>query len=174
MGCGEAIRGVDRIAWPGRPGLNNAKPRSEGRHQDLSTPLRRRPPQRLSPIFRVAWLIVQQSSPEVTGAAGEGCGSLYRGKSEGPASLPAPASGPPSLSLPPEPGSPGTRVPGVADTELSPQVPAAGIGSDGGNDSCAPRFKAAYPLSTLLQAYRNQDDYWARESQRGQLVSIRA
>jgi hypothetical protein len=196
MGCAEAIRGVDGIAWPGKSGLNNAKPRSGGRQPGLSNPPQAKTPAealsyiellyksgrmedlakllRKSQVFRVAWLILQQSAPGVSEAAGKGHGSLCRGKREGPASLPVPASGPQSLSLEPGPESSGAKVPGVANTEFSPPVPAVRLASDGANDAFASRSQAAHPLNFLLQAYQNQEDYWARERQRGQMVSIRA
>jgi hypothetical protein len=193
MGWGEGIRSVDRIAWPGESGLNNAKPRLKGGQPGPYNPAKARTPQdalsyiellyksghmedlakllRRSQVFRAAWLILQQSSPEVSVAGREVSGTLCREESGKSALLPVPVSGPPSLPFDPEPVSPGPKMPGVATTELSSQ---RGRVSDEANDSFPRRPRATHPLSLFLQAYLNQDVYWARENQRGQLVSIRA
>jgi hypothetical protein len=193
MGGGEAIRSLGRIGWPGEPGLNNAKPRFEGRQpgsyhpseaktpgealsyiellyksgrmEDLAQLLRR------SQVFRAAWLILQ-SSPAIFETPEGVKGSSCRGENHGPAYLPVPVSGPASLPLNPEPKSPG---PEAGRAELSPQTPAAGMYSDGGNDAFAARAsKAVHPLTSLLQVYQYQDRYGVREKQRGQLISLRA
>ncbi len=188
MGGGEAIRSGGRIAWLGEAGLNHTKPRAEdrqpgpdhlpeakttaeafshiellyqsGRMEDLGQLLRK------SQVFRAAWLILQQSSSDLSEAAGGGEGSAYQGKYGGPAYLPVPASGPPQPAPEPQQGTPGAKV-GQAETR-------AEAASEGTRDFFAPQSQGAHPLSLLLQAYLNQDGYWARERQRGQLVSLRA
>jgi hypothetical protein len=192
MGCGGAIRRLDRIAWPGESGLNNAKPGLKGRHPGSDNPSEAKTPGealsyiemlyksgrmedlakllRSSQVFRAAWLILQQSSPEVSGAGGGGQRSLAPGESQGPAHLPVPAGGPPALTIDSKPRLSGYEV---AKAESFSQIP-AGMAKNGENDSLAPRSQAAQPLSSLLQAYQNQDAYWGREKQRGQLVSVRA
>jgi len=194
MDCGEAIRSVARIALAGEAGLNNAKNRSEvrqagpyksseaktpeealshiellyqsGRMEDLGKLLRK------SQVFRVAWLIVQQASPNLSVAAGGSQGSSPRGEYGRPAYLPVPASGPPRPTLVSQPGSPGPKTAGVANIEISPQI--SGMASEGGHNFFVPQSQAAHPLSLLLQVYLNQDGYWSREGQRGRLVCIRA
>lgn len=194
MGYGEAIRSVGRIAWLGQSGLNHTKPGSEGRQPGPGNPSEAKTPAealshiellyqsgrmedlgkllRKSQVFRAAWLILQQSSPDLSEAAGEGKGASYGVENGRPAYLPVPYSGPPRPILDPEPGSPGPRVAGGANAEFSPQI--TGMASDGGNDFFVSRSQTAHPLSLLLQVYLNQDGYWARERQRGQLVSIQA
>jgi hypothetical protein len=193
MGCGEAVLSSVGIAWPGEYGLNNAKPGLGGRQSRPGNPSEAKTPEealsyierlyksghtedvakllRRSQVFRTAWLILQQSSPEVSETAGAAKGSSCRNKPQGPAGLPVPASGPLSLTLRPEPELPG---PEVGKTESSPQIPAAVMVADGGKNFFAPGSPAARPLTLLLRAYLNQDGYGAREKQRGQLVSIRA
>ena len=196
MGCGESIRSVDRIAWAGESGLNNARPRSEGRQPGPGNPSEAKTPAealshiellyqsgrmedlakllRKSKVFRAAWLILQQSSPDLSEAAGEEKRSSNRRESGGPASLPVPAGGAPRPARDQEPRSPGALVSRGSSTESPTLIPAAGMASDRGNDFFARRSQAGHPLSLLLQAYLNQDDYWAREGQRGQLVNIRS
>jgi hypothetical protein len=191
MGFGEAIRSLNRIAWPGESGLNNAKPRLTGRQPGPDNPTEAKTPRealsyiemlyksgrmedlakllRKSQVFRAAWLILQQSSPDVSGAGGGCKGSLDQGDPQGPANLPVSASDPPALTFKPELRSPGPQV----GKSLS-QIPAAGMASNERNGVFVPRSQAARPLTLLLQVYHNQDAYRAREKQRGQLVSIRA
>jgi hypothetical protein len=193
MGCGEAIRSVGQIAWPGEAGLNNAKPGSEGRESGPGKPSEAKTPAealsyiellyksgrmedlgkllRKSQVFRAAWLIVQQSSPDFSEAAGEGEGPSYREENVSSANLPIPVSRPLCPALDSDPESTGPA--GVANTELS-RITAAGMASDGGKVQFAPRFKGPHPLSLALQVYLNQEGYCATERQRGQLVSIRA
>jgi hypothetical protein len=194
MGCGEAIRSVARIAWSGEADLNNARSRSEGLQPGPYNPSGAKTPEealshiemlyqsgrmedlgkllRKSQVFRVAWLILQQASPNLSEAAGEGQGASYRGEYGRPAYLPVPASWPPRRTLVAQPGSPGPKAAGVANTELSPQI--TRMASDGGHDFFVPQSQTAHPLGLHLQVYLNQDGFWARERQRGQLVSIRA
>jgi hypothetical protein len=196
MGYGEAIRSVGRIAWLGQSGLNNAKPRSEGRQPGPGNPSEAKTPAealshiellyqsgrmedlgkllKKSQVFRAAWLILQRSSPDLSEAAGEGKGASEGVENGRPTYLPVPYSGPTRPALEPGPGSPGPKEAGRANNEFSPQITAAGIASDGGHDFFVTRSQAAHPLSLLLQVYLNQDGYWARERQRGQLVSIQA
>jgi hypothetical protein len=195
MGLGEAIRSVDRIAWPRGPGLNNAKPGLGGRHPGSDNPPMAKTPGealtyiellyksgrmeelakllRRSQVFRVAWLIVQQSSPDVCQAAAGVTGSAHRRKTREPAGLPVPATLPPSIPLNPEPGPPG---PEAGRAEFSPQGPAASMDSAAGTGSFFTRAfqAAAHPLASLLQVYQSQDRFGVQEQQRGQLISIRA
>jgi len=191
VGGGEAIRSVGRIVWPGDSGLNNARPRSAGRQSGSYDPSVVKTPAdalayiellyksgrmedlakllRKSQVFRVAWLILQQSSPDLSETAGKSKGCPDRGESRGPVCFPA--SNLPALILNPKPRSP---MPETGKTESLSQTPVAGMAAEERDDSLASRFQAAQPLTLLLQAYQNQDGYWAREKQRGQMVSIRA
>jgi hypothetical protein len=194
MGYGEAIRSVGRVAWLGQSGLNNAKPRSAGRQPGPGGPSEAKTPAealshiellyqsgrmedlgkllRKSQVFRAAWLILQQSSPDLSEAAGEGQGASYGVENGRPTYLPVPYNGPTLSTLDPEPESPGPKVAGGTNTEFFPQITM--MASDGGDDFFVPGSQTAHPLSLLLQVYLNQDGYWARERQRGQLVSIQA
>ncbi len=194
MGGGEAIRGVGRIAWPGDAGLNNTRPGlggrqprpddpsgaktpgealsyiaslyKSGRMEDLAKLLRR------SQVFRTAWLIVQQSTPNVFKAA-EGITSPWH--QEGirePPSLPVPATGAASLPRHSEPGPQGPE----AAKEDFPPSPSA-LRTDSGKEQYslitqAP--EAAPPLTAPLYSYQNQDRYRDWEKQRGQLINLRA
>jgi hypothetical protein len=194
MDCGEAIPSLDRISWPGDPGLNNAKPRLEGRQPGSYNPSEAKTPGealsyiellyksgrmedlarllRRSQVFRAAWLILQQSSPAIFETAAGVNGSSHQRETQAPAHLPVPASGLPSLPRNPEPEPLG---PEAGRTEPSPQVPVLRTDSGARNYSSNPRtFKVARSLTSLFQAYQNQDRFCAQESQLGQLVSIRA
>ena len=193
MGCGEAVRSLGWIAPSGGVGLNNDQPRLGGRQSGPDKPSAARTPDealsyiellyksgrtedlakllRRSQVFRTAWLILQQSSSGVSAAGGKAHGPTCGVGTGGPASLPVPVSRPPGRTPNPEPGSSG---PEVGKTESFPGVPAAVMATDANNDSSAPGSPAAQLLPLPLQVYLNQDAYWAREKQRGQLVSLRA
>jgi len=188
MGFGEAIRNLGRVAWPGESGLNNAKPRLKDRSPGSYNPLEAKTPRealtyiellyksgrmedlakllRRSQVFRAAWLMLQQSSPEVFKSTAGVKGSAHRGKTQDPIYLPAPATGPPSLFSNLELGTPG---PEAGKTEFFPQVPAAG--------NCSfetEAFQDARPLTSRLQVYQSQDRYCVQEKQHGQRINIRA
>jgi hypothetical protein len=192
MDCGEAIPSLDRISWPGNLGLNNAKPRLNGRQQGAYDPTEAKTPGealsyieslyksgrmedlgrllRRSQVFRAAWLILQQSSPAISEATAGVNGPGQRQSPE-PAHLPVPASGPPSPPLNQKSESLG---PEASWTENSPQI-SAPADSDTRNYSFPPRaLRIPRALTSLFQAYQNQDRFCAQESQLGQLVSIRA
>jgi hypothetical protein len=194
MGFGEAIRGLGQLPWPRQPGLNNGKPRLEdrqpgsynpseaktpgealsyiavlyksGRMEDLAKLLRR------SQVFRVAWLMLQQSSPEVFEGAEEVTGSARPGQNQELVCLPAPDRGPARVPLRSEPGPPG---PGPDEAESFPQLPGAAMDSGPGNSPLTiTACKTIQPRTRFFQVYLSQDRYRAREKQLGQLISLRA
>jgi|YelNatPaOPRAMG01_1025707.scaffolds.fasta_scaffold00945_8 hypothetical protein len=193
MGRGEGLRSVEGVAWWGDSALTSARPGSKDRQPGPKNPAEAKTPAdalahiallyqsgrmedlgkllRKSQVFRAAWLILQQSSPQFSEAAGEDKGSSYVREYGGPAYLPIPAGGPPDPTRYSEPGLPGTEA---AKAEVSLQNTPAGEPSDAGSVFFVPRSQAAHLLHFLLQAYLSQDSYQARERQRGQSVSIRA
>lgn len=138
MGIEETIRSLGSVVWPGKPGPDSAKPRSAegrpravnpttaqtpkealtyierlhktGRMEDLATLLRR------SPVFREAWLTLQQSRPEGLEASGghqPASPSRAETSSLGNFSLPSPATRPPVEPGPKPGGAEASRFFGV-------------------------------------------------------------
>ena len=114
MGVEETRRVQGPAPWAGEAGLNNAKPRPEEQPPRSANPSKARTPQealtyieqlyksgrmedlaallRRSSVFRVAGLILQQSSPASLKAAAVNDGSGNRGDTRGPVNLPVPYS----------------------------------------------------------------------------------
>jgi hypothetical protein len=193
MDCGEAIPCLDRVSWPGNSDLNNARRRPQGRQPGSDDPATAKTPGealsyiellyksgrtenlasllRRSQVFRAAWLILQQSSSDMSQAAAPSTGSSSQGETLASAHLPVPASGPPSTALKQKPAS---SAPEAGRIECLPQTPAS-ADSGARNSSFTPRaLRIARSLTSLFQAYQNQDLFCARELQLGQLVSIKA
>lgn len=191
MEFGETIRGLSPIAGAGGPGLNNAKPRSNERKPQPSSPSEAQTPKealthinllyktgrmedlaallRRSKVFREAWLILQQSFPTHSETTEEVKADSYRTETAGVGNSPIRSLEVtwPRQKLPPEQG--------LAKLEVAtePESISAAVTHPGSVNCLNPAFKLTYSMTIALKVYKTQLGYHDHEKNSMVRISIR-
>ena len=189
------VEGTRRVQgpapWAGEAGLNNAKPRPEEQPPRPANPSKARTPQealtyieqlyksgrmedlaallRRSSVFRVAGLILQQSSPASLKATAVNDDSGNRGDTRGPVNLPVPYSSSLGWTVTSESGPAGFEV---VKAGFAPEMSAPAL-APRGDLGLLPVGKPNRLLIAALQAYQGQDRTYARQKETAPRLSLR-
>ncbi len=180
MGILETMRVQNPAPWTGETGLHHARPGPGERAPHLAEPFEARTPQealnyieilyqsgrmkdlagllRRSPVFREAWLRLQQSSQAGLKVTAEDHDSLSRGKTQLPDNLPVPYAFGPDGTVSSVSGPAGFKA---IETGSAPEMATAALGP-GSEPGLLATGGPNRRLSAALQAYQRQDRQYAQ------------